>query len=188
MTASPSDPLAPIPTPRMTLVAFSVRAMRATLAGDLATAADELGADLPDDLRERLGDLFALRIEQAVAEPASLPWLARAMVMTDPLSGRPTLVGSIGFHAPPAGTPPWVEIGYHVEPRFRRIGLASEAVGAMLDWAAGQGVHRLRASVAPTNAASLATIARFGFHQVGVRMDEIDGVELVFEVDWPPVA
>lgn len=178
----------PIVTARLELTTFTLRAMRATLAADLATAADELDAEVPADLRERLGDLFAMRIDQAIADPASLDWLARAMVMTDPEGRRRRMVGSVGFHGSPGGTPPSVEIGYHVEPGFRRRGFATEAIRAMLGWAVGQGVHRFRASVAPTNAASLATIAHFGFEQVGVQWDEIDGEELVFETDWPPPA
>jgi RimJ/RimL family protein N-acetyltransferase len=180
--------IGPISTARLELVPFSVRAMRATLEADLGAAADELDAEVPADLRERLGDLFAMRVDQLSADPASRPWLARAMLMNDPHTGRHRMVGSVGFHGPPAGTPLSVEIGYHVEPDVRRRGLATEAVRAMLDWAAGQGIHRFRASVAPTNAASLATIARFGFRQVGVQWDEIDGEELVFETNWPPQA
>lgn len=188
MPTDDDELLGPISTARLELVPFSVRAMRATLAADLAGAAAELDAQVPADMRERLGDLFAMRIDQLVADPASRPWLARAMLMTDPGTGSHRMVGSVGFHAPPAGTPPSVEIGYHVEPDLRRQGLATEAVRAMLDWAAGHGVHRFRASVAPSNAASLATIARFGFREVGVHWDEVDGEELVFETDWPPPA
>lgn len=185
--ADDDDLFAPLPivTPRLELTTFTLRAMRATLAADLATAAAELDAEVPADLREHLGELFAMRIGQVEADPASLAWLARAQVMADPASGRRRMVGSVGFHGPPAAEPPWVEIGYHVEPGFRRRGLATEAVRGMLDWAAGQGVHRFRASVAPANAASLATIAHFGFEQVGVQWDEVDGEEQVFETDWP---
>lgn len=154
--------------------------------GDLARVAAELGADVPVDLRERLGDVCALRIAQLAGDPSSLPWLIRAMVIADPDGSRRRMVGSVGFHGRPTGEPPWVEIGYHVEPADRRRGLATEAVWALLDWAAGQGVHRIRASIAPANQASRATIAHFGFRLVGVEIDEIDGEELVFEVDWPP--
>jgi RimJ/RimL family protein N-acetyltransferase len=52
-----------------------------------------------------------------------------------------------------------------------------------LGWAREQGVHRFRASIAPANDPSLAVIRRFGFREVGLRMDEIDGEELVFELD-----
>jgi RimJ/RimL family protein N-acetyltransferase len=185
--ADDDELLAPLPivTARLELVTFTKRAMRATLAADLATAAAELDAEVPADLRERLGELFTMRTGQVEGDPSSLAWLARALVMEDPVDGRRRMVGSVGFHGPPAGTPPWVEIGYHVEPGFRRQGLATEAVAAMLDWAAGQGIHRFRASVAPTNVASLATIATFGFERVGVQWDEIDGEEFVFETDWP---
>jgi RimJ/RimL family protein N-acetyltransferase len=185
--ADDDDLLAPLPivTDRLELTTFTVRAMRATLAADLATAADEIDAEVPADLRERLGELFTMRVAQVEADPTSIVWLARALVWVDPETGRRRMVGSVGFHGPPSEDPPSVEIGYHVEPGFRRRGLASEAVRAMLDWAAGQGIHRFRASVAPGNAASRSTIARFGFEQVGVRWDEIDGEELVFETDWP---
>jgi ribosomal-protein-alanine N-acetyltransferase len=40
--------------------------------------------------------------------------------------------------------------------------------------------------VAPSNDRSLAVVGRLGFRQTGVRWDELDGEELVFELDWPP--
>jgi RimJ/RimL family protein N-acetyltransferase len=47
-------------------------------------------------------------------------------------------------------------------------------------------VTRFRAATAPDNVASQAVLARFGFREVGVQMDEYDGPELVFERDdWP---
>jgi [ribosomal protein S5]-alanine N-acetyltransferase len=42
--------------------------------------------------------------------------------------------------------------------------------------------------VAPHNAPSLALIRSFGFRQTGDRIDEIDGLELVFERRLPLVA
>ena len=94
------------------------------------------------------------------------------------------MIGTIGFHAPPdeAGR---VEIGYRVEAAFRRRGIATECVEALLAWAESQGVHRFRASVSPGNDASLAIIRAFGFRRVGVQMDDIDGEELVFHLDRP---
>jgi ribosomal-protein-alanine N-acetyltransferase len=185
--ADDDDLLTPLPivTPRLELTTFTLRAMRATLGADPAAAAKEIDAEVPADLRERLGELFEMRTIQVLTDPPSLAWLARAMVMVDPATERRRMVGSVGFHAPPSGEPPHVEIGYHVEPDFRRQGLATEAIRAMLDWAAGQGIHRFRATVAPTNAASLATTAKFGFEQVGVHWDKIDGEELVLETAWP---
>ncbi len=71
-----------------------------------------------------------------------------------------------------------------MEAAHRRQGVATEVVRALLDWAATEhGVQRFRASVSPDNVPSLATIRKFGFHQVGVQIDDIDGEELVFDLD-----
>jgi ribosomal-protein-alanine N-acetyltransferase len=43
-------------------------------------------------------------------------------------------------------------------------------------------VRTVRASISPDNAASLATIAGFGFVRVGEQWDDEDGLELLFEV------
>lgn len=172
-----------IPSPRLTLVSFSPRAMRAVLDGDIATAGEELDAAVPRGLRERLGELFERRLPEVDRDPLVLPWVARAMVLTDELGVR-RVIGSVGFHGPP-NEDGAVEIGYHVEPGFRRRGFATEAVRALLAWAAEeQGVSRFRASVAPSNERSLAVVARLGFQQTGVRWDELDGEQLVFELDW----
>jgi [ribosomal protein S5]-alanine N-acetyltransferase len=40
----------------------------------------------------------------------------------------------------------------------------------------------VRATISPGNVASLATIAKFGFAEVGEQWDEEDGRELIFEV------
>jgi hypothetical protein len=41
----------------------------------------------------------------------------------------------------------------------------------------------VRVTISPDNAASLATIAGFGFVRVGEQWDEQDGLEIIFEVD-----
>ena len=191
-----------IRTARLELVPFSIGAMRATLERDLQRTAAELGAEVPADLYERLGGLFLLRTAQFEVDPSGADWLARAMVIEEGIPvglagaidlaaidhtapARRRMVGSIGFHSAPVDGV--VEIGYHVEPGYRRQGYATEAVAAMLDWAADQGVHRIRAAVAPTNDASLAVVRHFGFRQTGSQWDEEDGEELVFMVDWPQV-
>ena len=42
------------------------------------------------------------------------------------------------------------------------------------------------ASVRPDNEASLGLVRGFGFVQTGTQMDDIDGLELVLEAEWPP--
>ena len=175
--------VASIRTERVELVSMSLAFMQALVAGDLDTAAHEMGADLPADLAEDLRNFLNYRIPDLEADPSRQPWLGRGIILSHP-SGRLELIGTIGFHNAPDETGR-VEIGYRIEPAFRRRGIATECVRALLAWAETQGVHRFRASVAPGNVASLAIIRSFGFHQVGVQMDEIDGEELVFHLDRP---
>lgn len=173
-----------IRTGRVELVSMSLAFMQALVAGDVDAAAEEMGAALPPGMREDLRNFLGYRIPALEAGPASQPWLGRAIVLTHP-DGRREVIGTIGFHAPPDETGR-VEIGYRVEAAFRRRGIATECIRALLAWAQSQGIHRFRASVAPGNVASLAIIRSLGFNQVGVQVDEIDGEELVFDLDRPP--
>jgi len=162
---------------------MSMPFMRALAAGDVAAAEAELGATIPPDMPADLADFLGFRIPDLAADPTIQAWLGRSIVLDTPDGRR--AIGSIGFHAPPDADGR-VEIGYRIEPEHRRQGLATEVVGALLDWARHEhGTRRFRASTAPDNVASQAILARFGFTQVGTQMDEIDGLELVFHLDDP---
>jgi len=173
-----------IPTDRFELVSMSLGFMRLLQARDIAGAEAEIGAIVPAGMADRLDQFLQFRIADLSVDPEAQPWLGRAIVLVDS-DGARRIIGSCGFHAPP-GPDGRVEVGYRVEPPYRRLGVATEVVHALFDWAHAQGVERFRASVSPGNTASLAIITRLGFHQVGVQMDDIDGEELVFELDgWP---
>ena len=177
----------PIATPRFELVSMSLHFMQLLLAGEREAASEEIGAIVPVELREHLDHFLQFRIGDLSVDPSAQPWLGRAVVQTDP-DGTRRVIGTCGFHAPP-GPEGRVEIGYSIQPEFRRQGVATEVVRALFDWAHGEGVDRFRASVAPDNVGSLAIINALGFRQVGVQIDDIDGTELVFELDgWPPAA
>jgi [ribosomal protein S5]-alanine N-acetyltransferase len=179
-----ADPVPPILTPRLELVSMTVPFMEALLAGDTAMASAEIGAAVPDNLRDHLEDFLRYMLAQVVADPSIRRWLGRAMVLPDP-DGTRRVIGTIGFHGPPDDRGR-LEIGYSVQSSFRRRGFAREAVRAMFDWAATEhGIRRFIASISPTNEASLALARGFGFVQTGEQMDEIDGLELVLEADWP---
>nr|WP_241829202.1 GNAT family protein [Saccharothrix sp. CB00851] len=149
------------------------RVMAALLDGDL-TAAEVALTDY--FLTDRARWLWRYRLGQLAADPGHARWLARlALVDGD------AVVGHAGFHGPPdaAGM---VEIGYSVDPAFRRRGYARAALVELLRRAAAEpGVRTVRATISPDNAASLATIAGFGFVEVGEQWDEEDGLELLFE-------
>jgi [ribosomal protein S5]-alanine N-acetyltransferase len=117
-------------------------------------------------------------------EPASREWLVRALV----LRAEKRMVGHAGFHGPPGvngrAKADALELGYTVFHGFRGRGYATEAAGALMDWAAEtHGVRRFVASVAPANHASLAVVRKLGFVQTGDQWDEEDGLELVFELE-----
>ncbi len=180
-----AEPIASIRTPRLELVSMSIPFMHALVAEDLVAASREIGALVPDGMSEDLVDFLRYRLTQLAVDPSILEWLGRAMVLTDEAGAR-RVIGTIGFHGAPDAQGR-VEVGYRVEPGFRRQGYARESVKALFDWAAAtHGIRRFIASVSPTNAASLALIAEFGFRQTGSQMDDIDGLEHVFEADWPP--
>ena len=93
------------------------------------------------------------------------------MVLTE-ADGTRRVIGTVGFHGPPdeAGR---VEVGYRVEPDYRRQGYALEAVAGCSTGRPTQGVHRFVASISPDNEASLSLAAKLGFER-GRRADRRD--------------
>ena len=181
---APELAVPPVRTERLDLESMSVPFMQALVARDLAAAEREIGAHVPAWLPDQLEHFLQYRLAQLAVDPSIREWLGRSMVHTDDAGNR-RIVGTIGFHGPP-DPHGRAEIGYSVDPVYRRQGLAREAVRAMFDWAATtHGVRRFIASISPGNEPSLRLAKGFGFVQTGSQMDDIDGLELVFETDWP---
>lgn len=165
-------------TQQIRLVALSVPAMEALLADDLATANRESGVELTElFVNDHSKWLFNYRLPQIKEDPGVARWLVHAVV-SEPES---MVVGHAGYHGPPDESG-MVEVGYTVDAQYRRRGYAKAIVTALIERAAAEpGVRVVRASISPTNAASLATIAGFGFLEAGEQWDEEDGQELIFE-------
>ncbi len=177
-------PVPSIWTARFELVSMSLPFMQALVRHDLAAAERAIGAIVPADMPDDLAGFLGYRIPTVTADPGSIAWLGRAIVLDDAAGRR--IIGSAGFHAPPDADGR-VEIGYRVETAHRRQGVASEVAAALLDWARREhGIRHFRASTSPDNAASQVIIGALGFRQVGTQMDEVDGLELVFELDDAP--
>lgn len=152
---------------------------------DIEAASAELGAEIPEWLADDMEDFFAFRLEQLRDDPSVRGWLGRTMVFTEP-DGSRVVVGSIGFHGPPDEEGK-LEVGYRTDPRYRNRGFARESATAMYRWANEKhGVSTFVASVAPDNIPSLNLIEEYGYILIGEQIDEIDGLELVFEMHWPP--
>lgn len=76
-----------------------------------------------------------------------------------------------------------MEVAYSVDPLHRRRGYARAMLRALLRRAAAEPeVRTVRATIRPDNVASLATTAGFGFIEVGEQWDDVDGLEIIFEV------
>ncbi|WP_182377946.1 GNAT family N-acetyltransferase [Nocardioides sp. WS12] len=154
-----SDQQAGLATTRLRLVLWDAATVAAIKAGDRRPTWH------PDFPRE--DDLGA----------ASLwhdgdPWGPRSIVRDG------VVVGSIGFFGPPQTADdgvPEAEVGYGLVEEARGQGLATEALEAVLVPIDRQHV-RLRASIEPTNKASLRVAAKAGF--TGLRGANEDG-ELV---------
>lgn len=119
------------------------------------------------------------RAAQVAEHPASAAWITRAVLDPD----RGLLVGRAGFHGPPdaAGM---VEVGYAIDPAFRRQGYARAALVALLKWANDDAlIVIVRATISPNNIASTALVSQYGFVEVGEQWDDEDGLETIFEVD-----
>jgi ribosomal-protein-alanine N-acetyltransferase len=85
------------------------------------------------------------------------------------------------------------EVGYILNRQYWRMGLMSEALEAMIDYAfSGLGLHRLEADTDANNTASLALLEKFGFQREGyfrerwcVYGERQDSVMLgLLEQDW----
>ncbi len=65
-------------------------------------------------------------------------------------------------------------IGYMIDPSRQNQGLATEAVGALIDYCFGAlGLHRLQAFIDPDNQASRALAEKFGFRSEGLLLDHL---------------
>lgn len=169
-----------IQSERLDLVSLSPAFLRASLEGRRADAEAMLGAALPSDWPHDWERTLRTRLDDLVVNSSAQPWLLRAVVLREP---ERRLVGRITFHDPP-GPDGKIEVGYTVLAEYRRRGYALEAVEALFDWAGREhGIRRFVASVGPWNAPSLGLVRKLGFVQTGVRWDDEDGEELVFELD-----
>jgi RimJ/RimL family protein N-acetyltransferase len=119
------------------------------------------------------------RSEQVERDPASAAWVTG--VIWD--EQQQAAVGRAGYHGPPDRSG-MVEIGYAVDPAYRRRGYARAALEALLQRAAREPqVKTVRVTISPDNAASYALASQYGFAEVGEQWDEEDGREIIYEVN-----
>jgi [ribosomal protein S5]-alanine N-acetyltransferase len=92
-------------------------------------------------------------------------------------------VGTIGFKNTPAEARE-VEIGYGINASHWGLGLASEAVQALITWAFETGyATRVTAKTAVNNPASMRVLEKNGFTKVGTDYDPEDGDLIVWALE-----
>jgi RimJ/RimL family protein N-acetyltransferase len=161
------------------IVHLPASAFRALAGGDLAAA----NAVSPVPLSEYFAGpewrgTWRRRSEQVEQDPASAAWVTG--VIWD--EQQQVAVGRAGYHGAPDQSG-MVEIGYAVDPAYRRRGYARAALEALLQRAAHEPqVKTVRVTISPGNAASYALASQYGFAEVGEQWDEEDGLEIIYEV------
>lgn len=167
------------------LIELSPTAIRALADGDLAAANRAAPVTLtpyfvsPEPLR-----VWRRRSRQLKESPADVGWITRVIVDTE----THCAVGRAGFHGPPDAVG-MVEVGYEVDPEYRRQGYARAALVALLDSARREpSVQIVRATISPDNLPSRQLVAQYDFVEVGEQWDDEDGLETIFEVGATPAA
>ena len=165
---------------RVRIVQLDAAALRALADGNLAAANRASAIPLtPYFVGPDVRGLWRMRSRQVEADPAVAAWVTGAIWDIE----RQVAVGRAGVHDGPDARG-MVEVGYEVDPAYRRRGYARAALEALLERAARQpGVRVVRASVGPDNVASLRLLSQYGFVEVGEQWDDEDGPETVYEVD-----
>jgi RimJ/RimL family protein N-acetyltransferase len=123
--------------------------------------------------------VWRMRRDQIAADPAGAAWV-NGVIWCE---RQQAAVGHAGYHGPPDSSG-MVEIGYTVDPAYRRRGYARAALEALLQRAAREPqVRTARVSIRPDNVASYRLASQYGFVKVGEQWDEEDGLEIVYEVE-----
>lgn len=151
----------PLKTPRLELWTVSPEVARLAVVSR-KKAGERLGLEISRDwpsrdLREALPELGRF-VEH---NPEAACWGIWLIVH----AAARMVIGDIGFRGP-ADQTGTLEIGYSVVPGFRQQGFASEAAGALAQWAFGQPeVRRIIARCRMDNLGSIRVLERTGFRR-----------------------
>jgi predicted acetyltransferase len=132
----------------------------------------------PDYILKDNKYLVNLRLNQLKSNRRLADWLLYLVVDNQ----KHTIVGNVGFHDKP-DKDGMIEFGITIGKSFRKQGYAFEAISTLCSWAIKTGeVRSIRASVSPDNVASKALISKLGLIKIGKQIDDIDGLEYVFQI------
>lgn len=189
-------------TPRLLLEPLTLELVEAVFRSDRDALERLIGAKVPaawpgKALVERA---FSASLDAIRADPEKRLWGDRLIISRrvpgqpekleppsvrnlpttdDAPKGARLLLGSVIFHGRPDDGV--AEVGYGVEESWQRIGVASEATRACVEWALAQeGIKAVTATTPPWHTASIRVLERAGLSKAGVEDHEILGEVLRF--------
>lgn len=178
ITAEPWTSLAPEAT-GCQLIQLPLAVLDALSNGDLKSARHlSTQAITPYLVGDECRSVWKMRSDQIKFDPRDALWITRLVVNSE----TGVVVGRAGYHGQP-DQDGLVEIGYAIDPLYRRQGYAKAALRILLDMATNDPLVKVvRATVRPDNLPSRRLIDKHGFHEVGEQWDEEDGLEVILEV------
>lgn len=106
----------------------------------------------------------------AAIEEKRAAGLTLGLAITD--ASTSALLGSCDLRRPDPDDEELAEIGYLLDARARGRGIATQALGLLVDWSfAALGAARVQAQVHPGNPRSAAVLERLGFRREGLLRD-----------------
>lgn len=147
-----------LPTPRLILRPLTLDEARAVVSGDRAGRSWSAGYPAEGDV-----EIARLVLQHPPHTEREILFGTRQII--DRESGL--VIGALGFFGPPDADGQ-VELGYGVVPEARGVGIATEAVGALLAFADAQpDVSRVVASAELMNRPSLRVLEKNGLEPTG---------------------
>src|SRR5690348_13221317 len=125
---------------------------------------------LPPEEQAEVSPIWLARVK---ASTGANPWIHGFLLVHQESEA---VLGQCGFKGPPDGEG-MVEIAYGINPENRGKGYATEAAGALTNYAFAQiGVRLVRAHTLPETNASTRVLTKCGFARIGEVIDPEDGL------------
>jgi RimJ/RimL family protein N-acetyltransferase len=176
-------PTSVLETERLSLVPITLPIVEAVMLDRREDARRLIAAEMPPRWpgRALVERAFSASLDRIRAAPETRLWGDRLMIVK---GERPRVVGSVVFHGfPDDGI---AEVGYGVDEDVQRMGYATEATKAAVDWALAQTpIRAVRAVTFPWHRASVRVLEKVGMRKIAVDEHDVLGEQWVFERTRP---